>query len=537
MPATAPTVLHIALARDFHTVLATQRTYLANATRTTDAQTVALQNTALHAWTAATEQLLALFTAAPASKNALAVRVPPGPMAVYRNAYGRVLASYGRVSQASSLATINNMGTRRTHATRGTHLALSRRRRRGGTEATARPSQRRRSSVSKKQSSSEPPTSLFQRAWKGFLTALSNVKYAVALGVRTVLSLLKQAILLFFASVKLALKIAFWPVQMIGSLLQLGTRVAVRNAMYYWRISCMLIIMTMGSAMLPRGPYVLLQEATGHHPALNAILNTHKDSLRTMWDTSAKGLLTIVSVGVPQFTYDFLRIWHLLLADGTALFFGGLVHKLHSACVAMVGKKWSPFLGFDSSINPEVYYQGLCAYRKSHHDNDPLIKLYMQASETTKTKASPSVTSEWTKDTTLLTEALKKRDLEGETKAVEDIRKVTLGQVGTGMWTWFRQSPLQKTVTAVTSQSKPSSWPVLDKLQRTSASLAIQKWTQHASSRCTVHQLLCAYFVIVQGGTGSFEGVRDALAALSKAAQARNVLAAYEMMGVAAKMT
>ena len=527
MPTTAPTVLHTALATDLHTVLATQRAYLADATRTTDAQTVALQHTALRAWTAATDELLALLTATATPATGLDVRVPPSPLAAYRVAYGRVLASYGRVGQASSSATMGGEGAVRTQ------------RRRGGKEATRtkRASSRKRAAPTAAAPAAEPPTTLFQRAWRGLLAALANVRHAVALGARTFVSLLKQAFHLFFAGVKLALKVAFWPVRRMGALLRTGTRVAVRTAVYYWHMCTVVVCLTMGVVTMATPTFQRLLKRVFKTPEAHQAIETHAGRINAAWDAGSKGLVR-ATVAYPQLTYDLLRVWHLVLADASAAVLGGFVRGIHSACVHTVGVDWSPVLGLAAATNAKAYHRGLRHYRKTHSGRDPLVQSYLLATSTKPLRSADA--KDWTGDADALLASLFRRYGDGETEAVEDVRSVTLGRLAKGarkdarrLWAGLRTPSARRRTRRRRRAAAPS--PCLDARQQSLAGRAVQTCVKRAS-HVTVHQLLCTYFVCAQLGVGAYEGVRAGRVALEAAVRARDVAAAYETMGVAARL-
>ena len=547
MPTTAPTVLHTALATDLHTVLATQRAYLANPTRTTDAQTVALQHTALRAWTAATDELLALLTATATPATGLDVRVPPGSLEAYRVAYGRVLASYGRVGQASSSATMGGGAVRRGPSSRS-------QRRRGGKQAkqtskpTVRASSRSGSTSSRavakparaqgrppSTARAEPPTTLFQRAWRGFLAALANIRHAIFLGARTFVSLLKQAFQLFFAGVKLALNVAFWPVRQMGALLQTATRAAARTVVYYWHMCTVIVCLTMGVVTIATPAFQGLLKRVFTSPKAHVIIEASADRIHLAWSKGCKGLVQ-TTVAYPQLTYDMLRVWHLLLADASAVTLGAIIRSIHGVCVLTVGADWSPVLGLAAATSAKAYYRGLRLYRTTHHGCDPLVQSYVLATST-KSHRSANTTS-WTDGAEAFLASLFRRYGKGETEAVEDVRSVTLGRLAKGvrtdtrhLWRGFTFGRASRTRRRRSSAPNPR----FDSSQHSLISKAVQTCVKGASF-VTVHHLLCSYFVFAYMGTGAYEGVRAGREALEVATRAQDVAAAYETMGVAAKL-
>ena len=546
MPAITPTVLYKALTTDLYTVLATQRAYLADATHITDAQTVALQHTTLHAWTAATDELLALLTATVTGTTGLNVRVSPGPLAAYRVAYGRVLASYGRVGQAS--ATMVGTAVRRRHYPQSERRCGGKKAKGTSKKAVVRASSRSGSTSSRavakparapgrppSTARAEPPTTLFQRAWRGFLSALANIRHAIVLGARTFVSLLKQAFQLFFAGVKLALNVAFWPVRQMGKLLQTATRTAARTVVYYWHMCTVIVCLTMGVVTMATPAFQGLLKRVFTSPKAHETIEASADRIHLAWSKGCKGLVQ-TTVAYPQLTYDMLRVWHLVLADASAVTLGAIIRSIHGVCVLTVGADWSPVLGLAAATSAKAYYRGLRLYRTTHHGCDPLVQSYVLATST-KSHRSANTTS-WTDGAEAFLASLFRRYGKGETEAVEDVRSVTLGRLAKGVRTDTRH--LWRGFTfgrAATTRRRRSSAPNprFDSSQHSLISRAVQRCVKGASF-VTVHQLLCSYFVFAHMGTGAYEGVRAGREALEVATRAQDVAAAYETMGVAAKL-
>ena len=241
-------------------------------------------------------------------------------------------------------------------------------------------------------------------------------------------------------------------------------------------------------------------------------------------------------VAYPQLTYDLLRVWHLVLADASAVVLGGFVRGIHSACVHTVGADWSPVLGLAAATNAKAYHRGLRHYRKKHSGRDPLVQSYLLATSTKPLRSADA--KDWTGDADALLASLFRRYGDGETEAVEDVRSVTLGRLAKGarknarrLWNELRTPSARRR----TRRRRAVPSPRLDAHQQSLAGRAVQTCVKRAS-HVTVHQLLCSYFLCAQLGVGAYEGVRAGRVALEAAAKARDIAAAYETMGVAARL-
>ena len=117
----------------------------------------------------------------------------------------------------------------------------------------------------------------------------------------------------------------------------------------------MLIMMTMGLITMPKERLCSFLKHATRNSEMDDVLDSEEATMCDMWQKCARRIVSFLSVGASQFTYDFLRIWHLLIADISAKVFGGFCHLIHKTCVATIGQEWSPFLGFDAATNANVF--------------------------------------------------------------------------------------------------------------------------------------------------------------------------------------
>lgn len=503
--------LHTALNTDLHEVLRVQRNVQ---------QDVASKQSlhVLESWTNASDALLKAIQTNPyKSPFVQQCRVN------YCHAYRAVMEQCGHTTYQSSLiSSPNGLISTRKRTLSQHHI--------GGHDSIRQVSTKRLTRKNKDhKKSTQSPTALFKRAWSAFLSAIRKLQHVILIGGRTFLSLLKQAVSLFFSGIKFTLKVVFLPVILMGRILRTGTRVAVRNVLHYWRTAMFFLVIAMGVLIMPNSSIALFKHVMPNKSS-HPYMVTHEDQIKSILTTGTKDIASFIRVGVPQFTFDFLRIWHLVLADTSSYLVGLILHGANKFVTNTIGKEYLPFFNLDKVHNASVYYDGLRAYRKTHN-HDPLIQAYVQAFETTKQNTPESIQNNLDEHTMQPMDTFFKRYVKGETEAQEDVRQVTVGQMGTSVLTWYRHLPKQ----SYTPQTKSTMMNItLNNKQQARAAHCIQKWAKRAS-HCSIYQMLCFYFLFVAGAT-TIESMNKSLLLIQRAKRTKDFIAAYETMSVSATL-
>ena len=501
--------LHTALNTDLQTVLHVQRNFQ---------QDVATKQPLhdLESWTNASDALLKAVQTNP-YKSPFVQQC----LVKYCYAYRVVMKQCGYTHQSNLLSSpIGPISTRKRTLSQH-HI--------GGIDSIRQVSVKRLTRTSKDhKKSTKSPTTLFKRAWNAFLSAIRKLQHVILIGGRTFFSLLKQAVSLFFAGVKFTLKVVFLPVILMGRILRLGTRVAVRNVLHYWRTALLFIVIAMGILIMPNTSIALLKHIMPNK-SCHVFLMTHEDRIKSILTTGTRDVGSFIRVGAPQFTFDLLRIWHLILADISSYTFGGFMHGAHKIVTNTIGKEYLPYFKLDKVHSSSIYYDGLRAYRKTHN-HDPLIQAYVKAFETTKQNTPESIQNNLDDETIQPVKALIKRYVKGETEAEEDVRQVTVGKMATNLFTEFRHLPKPPH----SPQAVPTTLIPLNNKQQARAAHCIQRWTKQAS-HCTIYQMLCFYFLFVASAT-TIESMNKSLLLIQRAKRTKDFIAAYETMGMSATL-
>lgn len=494
--------LHTALNTDLHAIIRIHRTLQQDAAKQQPSH-------ALESWTDASDTLLKAIETKP-YKSVFVQQC----LANYRDAYQSVMEQYGYHQPSSILAS--------------TRKRICSQHNVGGHASIRQESKKRLTSRQKNPQQSKSPTTLFKRAWSAFLSAIRKLQHVILIGGRTFFSLLKQAVSLFFSGIKLTLKVVFLPVILMGRILRTGTRVAVRNVLHYWRTALFFLVIAMGILIMPSSSIALLKHMMPNKSS-HAFMVSHEDTIKRTFTTGTKDIASFVRVGVPQFTFDFLRIWHLVLADTSSYALGGILHGAHKFVTNTIGKEYLPFFKLDKVHSSSIYYDGLRAYRKTHN-HDPLVQAYVQAFETTKQNTPASIQNNLDDETIQPVKAFMKRYVKGETEAEEDVRQVTVGKMATNLITEFRHLPKPPQSTL----AEPTTLIPLNNKQQARAAHCIQRWAKQAS-HCSIYQMLCFYFLFVAGAT-TIESMNKSMLLIQQAKRTKDFMAAYETMGMSATL-
>ena len=499
--------LHTALNTDLHEVIRVQR----------DVQQDMTSKQSLHvleSWTNASDALLKAIQTNPYKSSFVQqCRVN------YCHAYRAVMEQCGHTTnQTSHLSSPVGLISTRKRTLSQHHI--------GGHDTIRQVSAKRL--TNKKKPTNRSPTTLFKRAWSAFLSAIRKLQHVILIGGRTFFSLLKQAVSLFFSGIKFTLKVVFLPVILMGRILQTGTRVAVRNVLHYWRTALFFLVITMGILIMPSSSIALLKHLMPNKSS-HTFMISREDSIKRIFTTGTKDIASFVRVGVPQFTFDFLRVWHLVLADTSSYILGGILHGAHKFVTNTIGKEYLPFFKLDKVHSSSIYYDGLRAYRKTHN-HDPLVQAYVQAFETTKQNTPESIQNNLDDETIQPVKAFMKRYVKGETEAEEDVRQVTVGKMATNLITEFRHLPKPPQSTL----AEPTTLIPLNNKQQARAAHCIQRWAKQAS-HCSIYQMLCFYFLFVAGAT-TIESMNKSMLLIQQAKRTKDFMAAYETMGMSATL-
>jgi hypothetical protein len=502
--------LHTALNTDLHTVISVQRNLQQNVASKQPLHV-------LESWTNASDALLKAIQTNPyKSPSVQQCRVN------YCNAYRAIMELCGYTYQSSLLSSPIGLIATRKRTLSQHHI--------GGHDSIRQVSTKRltrRKKVHKK--STKSPTTLFKRAWGAFLSAIRKLQHVILIGGRTFFSLFKQAVSLFFAGVKFTLKVVFLPVILMGRILRLGTRVSVRNALHYWRTALLFLVIAMGILIMPQTCIPLFKHIMPNKSCHEYVKN-REDKVISIFTTGTRDIGSFIRFGAPQFTFDLLRIWHLVLADISTYTIGGLMHGAHKFVTNTIGKEYLRYFMLDKVHSRSMYYDGLRAYRKTHN-HDPLVQAYMKAFETTKQNTPESIQNNLDDETIQPVKALIKRYVKGETEAEEDVRQVTVGKMATNLVTEFRHLPKPPH----SPQAAPTTLIPLNNNQQGRAAHCILRWATKQATHCTIYQMLCFYFLFV-AGVATVEGMNKSLLLIRIAKHGKDFIAAYETMGVSATL-
>ena len=403
------------------------------------------------------------------------------------------------------------------------------------------PSTRTRSSQRRKSIQKASSKTILQRAWHTLLYSLNALQGIITTSVTTFVAVLKYAVSLFFSALRMAMQVAFAPVRWIGSLLKTGTRAAFKKAIYYWK-SCMGVLLLVLTMIFSTDLYTLVHDVFLKNGKLNEeALQRIRHKINAIWVSSCVPLASFVAVGIPQLTYDMLRVWHMLLLDGST-----------KACFAVIGStryiediigsEWMASVGGVLTFNKTLHkwYKRIIHDRKTRHRGDPLVTTYVHACNTfPKQVSSKSLQSfEWNAQATQTWQYFLKRYVRGDIDSAGDVRHAKLTDL------------VHSTLSSKTRQGLDNQWKrmigqlpdnlMFSKSQHMTAlhkgMTNVHRWASRSANNLTVYHLMCGYFMLVSQGPGCIEGIRDALVAIKNAKNAAAIGAAYEILGVSERL-
>lgn len=476
---------------------------------------------ALAAWTDATERL---------------DHATPAAVAAYRRAFSALVA--GPSSPRSAVGGGGTKGWRK-----------ARRTRRGGADRTRSTSRKspRKSRKSRKSSHAssarnaptDAPGSLLQRAWRAFLDGLAYAGTLLVTAPTKALQIIKQVATVLGQVFQGLIRVLFAPLTGVAYLVRWGMRAGVHLVARTYQ-TLFTVVMLALVMCLCIDPNATLK---GQCPAsAQPHIDKHAGSVRAIWTKACVPLFALVTRGIPQMTYDLLRVWHLTLGLGANVFVDALFAPAGRWAQRLFGKALHDGT---ADAQPTGWKHAAHQYRERHGGNDPLANAFTKAwdrvvganaakgakgANEKGDGTDAAAPTKWSDATADAWKQVVRRYVKGDVETMNDVRVLRVGEAVAKMGTDLK-NPLDEmvgdTVGRVVGDIAPAQVLKLGKSTR--------KWADKQVGNYTVYTLLTWYLLSVGGGPG-LQGAREGYASVMHAQNAGEVVRAYETLGVAAVM-
>jgi hypothetical protein len=180
------------------------------------------------------------------------------------------------------------------------------------------------------------------------------------------------------------LKVVFYPILLITKTVSYVTKNTVKFFFMAWKrvlavVFLMLaVVMCVNEHRLAEWSGVTLSRADNKKSPIHRKLLLSKDILVEHLYTP---ILTFLSVGLPQLTYEVLRIWHFILADNATFLLDMLATAVRFA-KRLLPESWQSLLAWERLEKNGFAKQLQEGRKKDIRKGDTLLKFYLNASNT-----------------------------------------------------------------------------------------------------------------------------------------------------------